>query len=141
MLANRALKLFEAITADEDGPDVETIRELLLEDIGGEPDQVERTALWAIRDMVEQKVHAECHELLKLRDTGLWRKKNMSPFAGEWGFNSLLGAMWLQFSWLIRMDGLRYCEAAGCNNLIPPHARSDRKTFSDRCRKEKSRKS
>jgi hypothetical protein len=141
LLANRALRLFEAVTADQDAPDVETISKLLPEDVGDGPEQVERAALWAIRDMVEQKVHAECHELLKPRDTGVWRKKSLSPFAGEWGFNSLLGAMWLQFSWLVKMDGLRYCAVPGCNNHISPHDRGDRKTCGDRCRKRKSRKS
>jgi hypothetical protein len=141
LLANRALKLFEAVTADKDGPDVETIAQILPEDVGDDPRQAERASLRAIQDMVEQKVHAECYEHLKPRDEVGWRKRNFSPFAREWGFNSLLGAMWLQFSWLVTMDGLRYCEVAGCNNHISPHDRSDRRTCSARCRKQKSRNS
>jgi hypothetical protein len=141
LLANRTLKLFEAVTADQNAPDFETIRDLLPEVRGDEPDQVEIAALQTIRDTVEQKIHAECHDLLKLRDTGVWRKKNMSPFAREWGCNSLLGAMWLQFSWLVSMDGLRYCEMPGCNRHISPYARSDKTTCGARCRKRKSRKS
>ena len=141
LLANRALKLFEAVTADQDGPDVETISKLLPEDVDNDPDQAEQAALYAIQAMVEQKVHAECYEQLKPRDEGGWRKKTMSPFAREWGFSSLLGAMWLQFSWLVTMDGLRYCAAPGCNRHISPHARSDMKTCGATCRKRKSRKS
>jgi hypothetical protein len=139
LLANRALKLFEAITADQSGSDVETISQLLPEDVGDDPDQAERAALWAIQDVVKQKVHSECYEHLKPRDDGAWRKRNMSPFAREWGFSSLLGAMWLQFSWLVSMDGLRYCQAPNCNNFISPYARPDKDTCSDRCRKAKSR--
>ena len=141
LLANRALKLFEAVTADKDGPDVETIAQLLPDDVGDDPLQADRAALGAIQDLVEQKVHAECYEHLKPRDEAGWRKKNLSPFAREWGFSSLSGAMWLQFSWLITMDGLRYCEVPGCNNHISPHTRIDRKTCGDRCRKKKSRES
>ena len=65
----------------------------------------------------------------------------MSPFAREWGFNSLLGAMWLQFSWQVKMDGLRYCEMSDCNHHISPHARADKTTCGDRCRQRKHRKS
>jgi hypothetical protein len=139
LLANRTLKLFEAVTADQSGSDVETISQLLPEDVGDDPDQAERVALWAIQDVVKQKVHSECYEHLKPRDDGAWRKRNMSPFAREWGFSSLSGAMWLQFSWLVSMDGLRYCQAPNCNNHISPYARSDKDTCTDRCRKAKSR--
>jgi hypothetical protein len=64
---------------------------------GGEPDEnVETSALKGllrvIQDMIEQKVHAECYDQLKPRDEGGWCKKNMSLFAREWGFSSLLGA-------------------------------------------------
>ncbi len=139
LLANRILKAFEAVTADQDGPDVRTIRELLPEVVGDEADQVEQAALWTIRDTVEQKVNAECHQHLKPRDTGVWRKKGVSPFARVWGFDSLLGAMWLQFAWLVTMDGLRYCAAPGCNHHISPYARTDKETCDATCRQRKHR--
>lgn len=138
LLANKTLRLFEAVTSP-DGLDVETIRELLSEEfgrpVGDEPDQIERAALRAIEDTIEQKVHADCYERLVLRDTGVWREKRLSPFARRWEFTSLLGAMWLQYKWLVLMDDLRYCKAPGCGRHISPHDRTDRETCSDKCRK------
>ncbi|CAN5728429.1 hypothetical protein BH24ACT22_BH24ACT22_12040 [soil metagenome] len=141
-LANRTLRLFEAI-AVPNGPNVKTIRELLPEGydkhVGDEPDQLQRAALRAIQDTIEKKVHADCYQRLVPRDTGVWRKKNLSPFARRWEFISLVGAMWLQFEWLVTMDSLRYCEAPGCNNHISSYERSDKKTCDATCRKRLER--
>lgn len=137
LLANQTLRLLEAV-AGPDGPDVETIRELLPEEygvhVGDEPEQIERAALRAVEATIEQKVRADCYERPIPRDTGVWRKERLSPFTRRWEFTSLLEAMWLQFKWLVWMDGLRYC-AAGCGRHIPPYSRSDKKTCGARCRK------
>jgi hypothetical protein len=141
-LANQTLRLFEAVTSP-DGLDVGSVQELLPEEygshVGDGPGQLERVALWAVKDSIEQKVRENCYNILVLRDTDVWRKKRLSPFATRWQFNSLLGAMWLQFKWLVSMDGLRYCQAPGCPRIISPYARSDKKTCSPACRKQLER--
>ncbi len=63
----------------------------------------------------------------------------MTPFSREWGFASLLGAMYLQVEWLAIMDGLRYCQAPGCNRHLSPYARTNKVTCSPRCRKRHER--
>jgi hypothetical protein len=143
--ANQTLRLFEAVM-DSDGPDAEAIRELLPEEyggrVGGEPGELERAALWAIQDTVEQKIHADCIPRLVAQDTWTRRKKNMSLLAREWGFSSLLGAMWLQFMWLATADGLRRCKNPKCKRIIPSYRRPDAETCGAKCRKayERSQK-
>ena len=107
--------------------------------MSNQPDQIEQAALCAVRDTIEQRIHAGCYQRLVLRDTDGWRKKNMSPLAREWGFNSLLGAIWLQFEWLVTMDGLRYCKAPGCNHHTSPYASPAKKTCDATCRKSLQR--
>jgi hypothetical protein len=140
LLANRALRLFEA--ADRpDGPDVETLRVLLPDEngkrAGDEPDQMQDTALRAVESMIEQKVRADCYDRPVPRESRVWRKERLSPFTRRWEFTSLVGAMWLQFKWLVWTDDLRYC-AAGCGRHLPIRSRIDKKTCSARCRKRLS---
>ena len=142
LLANRTLSLFEAVTGPH-GLDISMVREVLPEGygshVGDDPAQLEHAALRAVVDTVDQKVLGACHEGLVSRDTVAWRRKHLSPFTKRWEFTSLLGAMWLQFKWLVSTDGLRYCQAPECLRLIPPSARSDKKTCSPACRKRLER--
>jgi hypothetical protein len=151
-LANQTLKLFGAATVPG-GPHVERISELLPEEYreysgGGSEELIKQAALFAVQDTAERKVHADCHLRLipRLDDEGRkeqpddeGRKKQVGPFLRVWDFDSLLGAMWLQFTWLATMNGPRYCEAPGCSNPIPSSACSDRITCSDACRKRRER--
>jgi hypothetical protein len=141
LLANETLKLFEAVNRP-DGPDVETIRELLPEEystrVGDGPDQLESATLRAVEATIAQKVRADCYDRPIPRDSRVWRKERLSPFTRRWEFTSLLGAMWLQFKWLVWTDGLRYC-AAGCGRHIPTQFRSDKKTCDATCRKRLQR--
>lgn len=143
--ANRILRLFEAVI-DRDGPDVEAIQKLLPEEYSGgggvEPRVLEGVALRAIQDTVEQKIHSDCYIRFIARDVGRWRSKNLSPFTREWGFSSLLGAMWLQFMWLATVDGLKQCKNPKCKRIISTYRRADAETCSTRCRKayERSQK-
>lgn len=141
-LANQMLRLFGAATAPN-GPDVETISRLLpgeyREYASDGPVELTQAALFAIQDTVELKVYVDCRPRLLPRDGDEWRKERVGPFQREWGFDSLLGAMWLQFMWLLTTDNLRYCEAPECNNPISPYARSDRTTCDATCRQRKRR--
>jgi hypothetical protein len=40
------------------------------------------------------------------------------PFSPSWGFRSLLGALWLQFYFLITSKKTRHCQAPGCSTII-----------------------
>jgi hypothetical protein len=140
LLAYRTLRIFEAVNRP-DGPDTETIRELLPEEYGrhagNEPDQMERAALRAVEATLEEKVRADCYDRPIPRESRVWRKNRLSPFTRRWEFTSLVGAMWLQFKWLVWTDDLRYC-ATGCGHHLPINSRIDKKTCSDRCRKRLS---
>ena len=79
-------------------------------------------------------------------------------FERSWDFRSLLGAMWLQFYWLLTATGgVRRCQAPGCSKVISferpvlpsnPTVRNDRsqgyrkrrdaKTCSDACRQRRN---
>lgn len=140
--ANQMRRLFGAATLP-DGPDVGTIARLLpgeyREYVSGGRGELAQAALFAIQDTVELKVHADCRPRLLARDGDEWRTQRVGPFLREWSFDSLLGAMWLQFMWLVTTDNLRYCEAPGCNNPISPYAKATRTTCDDRCRQRKRR--
>ena len=113
------------------GPHVERISELLPEEHRGYaglgPEERKQAAFFAVQDAVEQKVHADCRlRLIPRLDKDEGRKTQPGPFLPEWGFDSLLGAMWLQFLWLVTMNGTRYCTAPGCSNPTSAYDRPDR---------------
>jgi hypothetical protein len=142
LLANHILRLFEAVTGPN-GLDVGAVQKLLPEGygsrVGDDPGQLERAALRAVVDTIDQKVVGNCYDVLVPRETDVWRRKGLSPFTKRWEFNSLLAAMWLEFNWLVLADGLRYCKAPGCPGIIPPSANSNKKTCGPACRKQLQR--
>lgn len=91
-------------------------------------------ALGRVGDVVGRIVKEECYPLL-------WRQVNKTRsktqgFTYDFGFHSLLGAMYLQMMLLLTdANNVRQCQRPGCQRIIPPHDRSDKKTCSDACRK------
>jgi hypothetical protein len=113
-LASRTRRLFEAAVRKRK-PDLETIVELLPEGYGNQvrdnPQRAESETLWFVEETVQRKVVEGCFPRLLKRDN--YRQSRRSPLLQEWGFNSLLGAMWLQFMWWATADDMRYCEYCG----------------------------
>jgi hypothetical protein len=127
---NTALRLFEAATAPY-GPNTEAISSRV-------PDRyrayvmanADRARNWALKEaavLCQYRLKTECYpQLYGTTDT----------FERSWDFRSLLGAMWLQFFWLLTATGgVRRCQAPGCTNVISfegPVAPPDRTVHNDR---------
>ena len=79
-------------------------------------------ALEASSWLVERTVRKECHPALRPEGTA-----DPSGLAGSWGFESLLGAMYLQIYWLMASGGevtrCRYCSRIISLNRPSPGAR------------------
>ncbi len=142
-LASRTLRLFEAATV-KDGPETETILELLPDEHRDQADDLTAdtaglVALWAVGDTIQHKVLEGCYPHLIPRDNP--QLTGRSPLVREWAFNSLLGAMWLQFMWLTTAESVRHCAGPACNRVIDferpdggRKRRKDAKFCSNRCR-------
>jgi hypothetical protein len=93
--ANVALRLYEAATA-EGGPDVEAIRCFIPQEAKGyydtTPKRAQNWAMSVVKDSVQSKVSGSCYPAVYDGPDG---------YVQGWGFNSLLGALWLQMMWLI----------------------------------------
>jgi hypothetical protein len=103
--AHVALRLFEAAKVDtEGGPDLETIMDFMPErsrHISRTPESLQSWALSVVKDSAQDKVAGRCYPRLHEGPDG---------YARGWGFNSLLGAMWLQMLWVITGTGrIRRC--------------------------------
>lgn len=109
-IAGRTLRLYEAAT-DPRRVDIEAIRGFIgLTPLGEESPAFARTqALEVVARIVEKMVTDRCHPTLRQRDDGIVR---------GWGFNDLLGAMWLQMMWLVTADSGRRCHRPECNRVI-----------------------
>jgi hypothetical protein len=94
--AHVALRLYEAATRDtDDGPDLDTIFGFMPEWSGyvaRTPESLQNWALSIVKDSVQNKIAGRCYPRLYQGPDG---------YAQGWGFNSLLGAMWLQMMWVI----------------------------------------
>jgi hypothetical protein len=94
--AHVALRLYEAATRDtDDGPDLDTIIGFMPEWSGyvaRTPESLKNWALSIVKDSVQNKIAGRCYPRLYQGPDG---------YAQGWGFNSLLGAMWLQMMWVI----------------------------------------
>jgi hypothetical protein len=94
--AHVALRLFEAATRDtEDGPDLDTIISFMPEWSGyaaRTPESLQNWALSIVKDSVQNKIAGRCYPRIY---------EAPDAYAQGWGFNSLLGAMWLQMMWVI----------------------------------------
>jgi hypothetical protein len=70
----------------------------------------------------------------------LWRVVNEARnrtqgFTYDFGFHSLLGAMYLQMMWLLTdADNVRQCERRGCYNPLPPGSNKNRMYCSSACK-------
>jgi hypothetical protein len=122
--AHIALRLFEAAAPDrEDGPDLQTIIDLMPERDGyvpRTPESLQNWALFTVKDSVQNKIAGRCYPRLYQGPDG---------YAQGWGFNSLLGAMWLQMMWVLTDIGkIRRC--LWCGDVIalePPEQPTDSK--------------
>lgn len=91
-------------------------------------------ALGRVGDVVGRIVKEECYPLL-WRQVSKTRSRTQG-FTYDFGFHSLLGAMYLQMMLLLTdANNVRRCQRPGCQRIIPPYDRSDKKTCSDACRK------
>lgn len=121
--AHIALRLFEAAdTKREDGPDLPALVDLVPEWSTGyvpnTPEGLQEWALFTVRDSVQNKIAGRCYPRLYHGPGG---------YAQGWGFNSLLGAMWLQMMWILT-DPSRTRRCLWCNDIIalrPPEPATD----------------
>ncbi len=111
--ANQTLRLYEAATA-KGGPDVKTIASFEHPHFEGRTTQTPGTAReWALRQVqaeVQYQVALHCYPVLYPQKGG--------GFVQSLGFSSLLGAMWLQMSWLLCSDDARRCRNWECNRVV-----------------------
>jgi hypothetical protein len=110
--AHVALRLFEAAAPDrEDGPNLETIFDLLPEWAGyipRTPEGLRNWALFTVKDSAQNKIAGRCYPRLYQGPDG---------YVQGWGFNSLLGAMWLQMMWVLTgSNEIRRC--LWCGDVI-----------------------
>ena len=126
-LASRTRRLFEAATIPRK-PDVAGILALLpgeYEGVDEDPRRAEKGALDIVAETVQRQVRQGCFYCNLPRDN--FRQSRRSPLVHQWGFNSLLGAMWLQFEWLTAWDKwMRRC--ANCGRMLSPE-RTDRARY------------
>ena len=133
--ANAVLRLYEAATATG-GPDVEGISKYgdyivtpFIENRFGDrledPLFLKEIALDWVGGTVRRVVADDCYpELYQEGDT----------FRSGCGFKSLLGAMYLQMTWLMTATGeFRRCQRPGCNKIIIS-GRKDKKFCDVNCR-------
>lgn len=119
-------RLFEAATK-RPKPDTTTIMALLPDEHQEHAEyrgRAKQVALQYVADTVEKRVAEDCFHRVLPRDKD--RQGNYSALLRQWGFHSLLGAMWLQFMWLATDEGTRYCEY--CGRILDPDRRSDART-------------
>jgi hypothetical protein len=110
--AHIALRLFEAAASDrEGGPDLETITAFVPEWSGYVPRTAEGLRNWAlftVMDSAQNKIAGRCYPRLY---------QGADDYTQGWGFNSLLGAMWLQMMWVLTRTGeIRRC--LWCDDVI-----------------------
>ncbi len=130
--ASRVLDLYEASRPE---PDPRALKKILgiPEDSKLATRDLEAYALREVADRVGQVVRDECYPLLARQVNKAGRTKG---FDYDLGFRSLLGAMYLQMMlWLTDESNVRRCARPNCRGIIPSHARTDKKTCSDACRK------
>jgi hypothetical protein len=90
-------------------------------------------ALERVGNKVGQIVENQCYPQL-------WRTVNKARnqtrgFTYDFGFRSLLGAMYLQMMWLLTdEDNVRQCQRRGCYNTLPPGSNKNRMYCSDACK-------
>ncbi len=114
---NRCLRLYEAVTG-EGGPERAMVEEAVVHEplwayqLRHQPDaEVEDWALEKVLQTVQRRLYDESHSQLYRYDTG--------EVVGGLGFNSLLGAMWMQMSWLLMADtAVKRCKVHDCRKVV-----------------------
>jgi hypothetical protein len=118
--ANATLRLYAAATA-EDGPDIETMLEIM--EYGGAsphwqrfytrtPERAREWALFAAAEQTQERVARYCHP-------ALYRRPGHNHFIQGSGFSNLLGALWLEMFWILLSDEARRCQNSKCNRIVP----------------------
>lgn len=130
--AARVLELYEAATASDLSEKnlTETLRAWDFPVKGQSLEQQREFALFFVADRVGAYVSRECRLVLyrTVTDDGKIR-----GFAQGFGFDSLLGAMYLQMMWLMvegSEENVRRCERPGCPRIIsfePPQPKDSMK--------------
>lgn len=134
--ASKILSLYEAATPGAAQPGADVLKKTLgvREDTTLTASDLQDYAMQEVGNSVGEVVRDECFPLLARqvkKTTG--RTKG---FDYDLGFRSLLGAMYLQMMlWLTADKSVRRCARPKCRGIIPSHARADKKTCSDYCRK------
>ena len=119
--ANGVLRLYEAATREEGGPDVETILEIM--EYGGvgprsrrhftkTPESARDWAIHTAAEQTQQRVARYCHP-------ALYRRPGYNHFVQGSGFSNLLGALWLEMFWVLLSDETRRCKNPKCNRIVP----------------------
>lgn len=117
-IANMALRLYEA-ASKPDGPDVSTLTFYMPDRNGDEgmgipstkdlhgaaPESARDWALRVVSEIVEDRVRGHVWPIPARDGTSAGHSRG-------WAFDSLLGAMWLQMSWLM-FDNAKRCEWCG----------------------------
>jgi len=112
--AARCLTLYEAATAPN-GPDIRTLEKYKAD--GDTPEEKKDWALEVAGDLVGDQLARECYPRL-YREVSRKAGETMR-FTQGWGFRSLLGAMYIQMSWLITEgNNAPRCKGPGCFRVI-----------------------
>jgi hypothetical protein len=109
-VAGAVLRLYEAATAEP--VDLETIREYPLprhRDRASTPARARDWALGAVAAHVQDRLY-------RYAAPSVYR--DGSGFGAGHDFRNLLGAMWLQMSWLLISDDSRRCKNPECNHVV-----------------------
>ncbi|MGI9050680.1 MAG: hypothetical protein ACR2GU_15110, partial [Rubrobacteraceae bacterium] len=143
--AARVLRMYEATTASgfSEKNLAKTLRAWGFLVKGQSLEQPREFALSFVGDEVGAYVSRECHPVLYRTVTGDGRTMG---FAQGFGFDSLLGAMYLQMMWLMTEgseENVRRCGRPGCPRIIsfePPQPDSMRRGASGKYRTRKDKK-
>jgi hypothetical protein len=119
--ANAVLRLYEAATREEGGPDIETMLEIMKH--GGvsprsqkfnthTPEMAREWALLTAAQWTQERVARYCHP-------ALYRRPGQNHFIQGSGFSNLLGALWLEMFWVLLSDKTRRCRDPECNHIVP----------------------
>lgn len=106
--AHKALKLFEAATRPNYGPDVNTIASQFPtapSSYTATPQRAKDLALFEVGEMVQERLNTETFPQLYSMPDGSFQQAH--------GFRSLRGALWLQMMYLMLSDDSRRCKRCG----------------------------
>jgi hypothetical protein len=117
--ANAVLRLYEAATREEGGPDIEAMLEIMKYGevsprgqryITQTPERARGWALETAAQWTQKRVARYCYPALYHRH---------NHFVQGSGFSNLLGALWLEMFWVLLSDETRRCENPECNRIVP----------------------